>query len=312
MVALVQSYSDREPGQILVYRSEGDRWQSVGRARQNVIPDQMGRMDFQRIQARDGRDLPVWLTFPPGQKLGQKPSQPLPTVVLVHGGPNVRGSTWGWSPYTQFLATRGYLVIEPEFRGSDGFGRAHLEAGFKEWGKAMQDDVADALVWAQKQGYASERACIAGASYGGYATLAGLIRHPELYRCGVAWVAVTDLMLLAQGSAWVETDISALSRKHVLTKRLGDPVTEEAMLRSRSPVENADKIKAPLMLVMGEADVRVPLAHGSRMRDAMAKAKKPLEYVTYKEEGHSFLLTETYLDFAQRMERFLAEHLAPR
>ena len=309
MVASVVSRSDREPGQVLVYRAKSDQWQSVGRFRPNVDPAQMGRMDFQRIQARDGQDLPVWLTFPPGHKLGQKPAKPLPTVVLVHGGPNVRGSSWGWSPYVQFLATRGYLVIEPEFRGSDGFGRAHLESGFKQWGQAMQDDVADALIWAQKQGFASEKACIAGASSGGYATFAGLIRHPELYRCGVAWVAVTDLMLLAKGSAWVETDVGPLTRKEVLPKRLGDPVKDEAMLLANSPVEHADKIKAPVLLAMGEADVRVPIAHGNRMRDAMKKAGKPMEYVTYPAEGHSFLLTATYLDFAGRMERFLAEHL---
>ncbi len=147
------------------------------------------------------------------------------------------------------------------------------------------------------------------ASLGGYANFAGLIRHPELYRCGVAWVAVTDLMLLAKGSAWVATDVGPLSRKEVLSKRLGDPLKDEAMLLAHSPVEHADKIKAPVLLAMGEADVRVPIAHGNRMRDAMKKAGKPLEYVTYPAEGHSFLLTATYLDFAGRMERFLAEHL---
>ncbi len=309
MVALVNSYSDREPGQILIHRAKGDQWQSVSRVRNGIVEAQMARMDFQRIKARDGHDMPVWMTLPAGQKIGQKPEKPLPTVVLVHGGPNARGSYWGWSPYAQFLASRGYLVIEPEFRGSDGFGRAHLEAGFRQWGQAMQDDVADALLWAQKQGYASDKACIAGASYGGYATFAGLIRHPELYRCGVAWVAVTDLMLLTSGSAWVDTDVDRLTRKDIIPQRIGDPVKDEAMLRAHSPVEHADKIKAPVLMAMGVADVRVPIAHGTRMRDAMNKAGKELEYVAYPDEGHSFLRTETFLDFAGRMERFLAKHL---
>lgn len=309
MVALVVSYSDREPGEYLVYRAKGEQWQRVGRARPDIKAEQMGRMDFQRIKARDGLDLPIWLTYPAGIKPGEKPAKPLPTVVLVHGGPNARGAYWNWAPHAQFLASRGYLVIEPEFRGSEGFGRRHLEAGFKQWGEGMQDDIADSLLWAQKQGIASDKACIAGASYGGYATFAGLMRFPGLYRCGVAWVAVTDLMLLAEGSSWVDTDVGVLTRTEVLSKRLGDPVADAAMLRATSPVENADKIKAPVLLAMGMADLRVPIAHGNRMRDAMAKAGNPLEYVTYKDEGHSFLMTETHLDWAGRMERFLAKHL---
>ncbi len=312
MVALVASSSDREPGEYLIYRAKGDQWQRVGRARPDIKPEQMGRMDFQRIKLRDGLEMPVWLTYPAGHKPGVKPAKPLPTVVLVHGGPNVRGTFWGWSSYagyTQFLASRGYLVIEPEFRGSDGFGRRYLEAGYKQWGEGMQDDIAESLRWAQQQGIASDKACIAGASYGGYATFAGLMRHPDLYRCGVAWVAVTDLMLLAQGSSWVDTDISVLGRTEILSKRLGDPVADAAMLRATSPVENADKIKAPVLLSMGMADRRVPIAHGNRMRDAMAKAGNPLEYVTYSEEGHSYLKTENKVDWAERMERFLAKHL---
>jgi dipeptidyl aminopeptidase/acylaminoacyl peptidase len=312
MVALVSSSSDREPGEYLIYRAKGDQWQRVGRARPEIKPEQMGRMDFQRIKARDGLDLPIWLTYPAGVKPGVTPAKPLPTVVLVHGGPNARGAVWGWNSYagyTQFLASRGYLVIEPEFRGSEGFGKRHLEAGYKQWGEGMQDDIADALLWAQKQGIASDKACIAGASYGGYATFAGLMRHPGLYRCGVAWVAVTDLMLLAQGSAWVDTDIGVLSRTEILSKRLGDPVADAAMLRATSPVENADKIKAPVLLSMGMADRRVPIAHGNRMRDAMQKVGNPMEYVTYQDEGHSYLMTDTLLDWAGRMERFLAKHL---
>ncbi|MFT7722163.1 MAG: prolyl oligopeptidase family serine peptidase [Roseateles sp.] len=309
MVALVQSYSDREPGQVLVYRAKDDAWQSVGRVMLGIDPARMPRVDLQRIKARDGLELPVWITLPPGLKPNAKPEKPLLTVVLVHGGPNVRGRVWGWSPYAAFIASRGYLVIEPEFRGSDGFGRKFMEAGFKQWGQAMQDDVADTLLWAQKSGLASDRACIAGASYGGYATFAGLMRHPELYRCGVAWVAVTDLMLLAQGSSWVETDVNALSRQHVLSARLGDPEKDAAMLRANSPVEQAARIKAPVLLGMGGADLRVPLQHGERMRDALAKVGNAPEWVVYSDEGHSWLRPESRIDFANRMERFLAKHL---
>src|SRR5262249_33506883 len=158
----------------------------------------------------------VWLTLPPGLPAGQ----PAPAVVLVHGGPWVRGGHWHWDPMAQFLASRGYLVIAPDFRGSTGYGHEHFRAGWKQWGLAMQDDVAAALLWAQKQGLADRRACIAGASYGGYATLMGLARHPELYRCGIAWVGVTDLMLLARGETWVVDDIGRWGRQYALPQML--------------------------------------------------------------------------------------------
>ncbi|WP_058936905.1 alpha/beta hydrolase family protein [Roseateles depolymerans] len=313
MVALVRSFSDRDPGQVVVYRAKEDAWQSVGPVVRGIDPAQMPRVDFQYYKARDGMEIPVWVTLPPGVKPGTKPAKPLPTVVYVHGGPNARGRPWGWAwspfPYPEFMASRGYVVLEPEFRGSDGFGQTFLEAGFKQWGQAMQNDLTDVLQWAQKQGLSSDKACIAGASYGGYATLAGLMVTPDQYRCGIAWVAVSDLMLLAQGSSWIETDVSALSRKAVLSKRLGDPVQDEAMLRQFSPVLHADKMKAPLLLAMGAADVRVPLAHGERMRDALVKAGNPPEWVVYPGEGHTWLLPESHIDFAKRMERFLAKHL---
>lgn len=313
MVALVHAFNDRDPGQVLVYRAGADKWQQVGRINPDIAPERMPRVDFQRFKARDGLEIPVWVTLPPGLKPGTTPTKPLPTVVLVHGGPNVRGRSWGWAwspfPYAEFIASRGYLVLEPEFRGSDGFGKQFLEAGFKQWGQAMQDDVADTLLWAQKAGLASDKACIAGASYGGYATFAGLMRHPELYQCGVAWVAVTDLMLLAKGSSWVDTDVNPLTRKAVLSERLGDPVKDEAMLRKYSPVEQAERIKAPVLLAMGEADLRVPLAHGQRMREALSRAGNPPEWVTYPGEGHTWLLPASHIDFAQRMEKFLERHL---
>ena len=166
MVAVVRSHSDRDPGRMVLYEAAGGRWQALATVLDGIDPSRMATVDFQRIKARDGRDLPVWLTLPPGGK-------PAPAVVLVHGGPWVRGGYWQWDPMAQFLASRGYLVINPEFRGSTGYGEAHFQAGFRQWGQAMQDDVADALLWARARGLADHRACIAGASYGGYAALIG-------------------------------------------------------------------------------------------------------------------------------------------
>jgi dipeptidyl aminopeptidase/acylaminoacyl peptidase len=304
-VALVDSFSDRDPGTLWLYRAATGRWQVVAQRQPGLKPETMATVEFQRIRARDGRDLPVWLTLPSGTP----PGTPRPAVVMVHGGPWLRGGFWRWQPMTQFLASRGYLVISPEFRGSRGYGMAHHMAGFKQWGRAMQDDVADALLWAQQQKLADGRACIAGASYGGYATLMGLARHPELYRCGVAWVALTDMFLLLEGSFWVNDDTSSGSRRYSLPEMIGDAVADAGMLRSVSPVLLAAQMRAPLLLAFGDADRRVPLAHGERMRQALRDAGRDPEWQVYRGEGHSGWKTENQVDFARRFEAFLARHL---
>lgn len=309
MVALVLSFSDRDPGRLWVYNAQpapGEKpWRAVGRVREDVKPSEMAALDFHRIQARDGRDLPVWITR------STAAAGPLPAVVLVHGGPWVRGNVWGWHGQVQFLASRGYVVIEPEFRGSTGYGHAHYRAGFRQWGQAMQDDVADALLWAQKQGLASDKACIAGASYGGYSTLMGLVKHPELYRCGVSWLAVTDLELLLKGSWWVDDDTSSESRRHRLPETIGDLDKDADMIAAHSPVRQAARIRAPVMLAFGEDDRRVPLAHGKRMRDALREAGNEPVWLTYPGEGHGFGSLKNRVDFAERMAAFLARHLQP-
>ena len=305
MVALVHHFSDRHPGQLWLYSAASKQWRGVARVMAGIDPALMASVDFQRITARDGRDLPLWLTLP----AGRRPGSPGPAVVLVHGGPWVRGGHWRWSAMEQFLASRGYLVISPEFRGSQGYGQAHFEAGWKQWGRAMQDDVADAVLWAQAQGLADQRVCIAGASYGGYATLMGLVRHPEAYRCGVAWVAVTDPLLYLEGSWWIRDDISDSGRRYSLPQMVGDAKADAEMLASVSPLAQAEHIRAPLLLAFGEADQRVPLAHGKRLREALQKAGREPQWVTYPDEGHSWRLPQTRADFARRMEKFLAEQL---
>ncbi len=309
VVALVRSSSDRDPGRLYLYQAQppaGEKpWTSIGPVRDGVKPEQMAAQDLHRIKARDGRELPVWVTKDPAAK------GPLPAVVLVHGGPWVRGSYWGWHADAQFLASRGYAVIEPEMRGSTGYGEAHFRAGFKQFGLAMQDDVADALKWAQAQGIASDKACIAGASYGGYSTLMGLIKDPGLYRCGVAWVALSDLDLYLSGSWWISDDISKAGRQYTLPEMVGDPVKDAELIAANSPVKQAARIKAPLLLAFGEADLRVPLAHGERLRKAMREAGNDPVWVTYPGEGHGFSVLKNRVDFAERMEKFLARYLGP-
>jgi dienelactone hydrolase len=303
---LVISYTERDPAEYLLYRPASDKWERIGRRMPDVDPMRMAGVELHRTKARDGRDLPVWITrrVEPGAAAGPKPA-----VVLVHGGPWVRGSQWRWDAEAQFLASRGYVVIEPEFRGSTGYGDAHYRAGWKQWGRAMQDDVTDALRFAVKSGWVDEkRVCIAGASYGGYATLMGLARDPELYRCGVAWTAVSDPKLMFS-IHW--SDISDDSKAHTMPQLMGDPEKDAAMLAANSPLVQAARIKAPVFLAYGGRDRRVPIEHGERMRDALTRSGNPPEWRVYDDEGHGWARPETQLDFWRRVEGFLAKHLAP-
>jgi len=232
-------------------------------------------------------------------------------IVLVHGGPYVRGAEWEWDPEVQFLASRGYAVLQPEFRGSTGFGSRHFTAGFKQWGLAMQEDIADGARWAIAQGYADpKRICIAGASYGGYATLMGLAKNPELFKCGFEWIGVTDLNLLFELS-WL-SDMSEESQKYSMPVLVGDPVKDAKQLKETSPINIADQIKQPLLMAYGGSDRRVPIKHGESFRDAVTKTNKQVEWIQYVDEGHGWHLVKNRVDFWSRVEKFLEKNLAPQ
>ena len=311
MVAVVYAYNDRDPGQYWYHEAATGAWKKIGDARPGIEAQRMATTDFERIKARDGLELPLWITRPApaaaGTTAGGKPP-PAPAVLLVHGGPWARGRQWNWNADAQFLASRGYVVLEPEFRGSTGYGRALYRAGFRQWGQAMQDDLIDALDWAVKQGIVDpQRVCIAGASYGGYATLMGLVRHGERFRCGVAWVGVTDPRLMFQWRH--DYDVGTEGREHSYPELIGDPVKDAAMLDANTPVLHAARIDKPLMLAYGGGDRRVPVVHGERMKKALEAAGRPPEWVLYADEGHGWTKLETRLDFAARLELFLARHL---
>jgi dipeptidyl aminopeptidase/acylaminoacyl peptidase len=302
---LVFSYADTDPGMYVLYRPGDDKWQLIGRLRPEIEPSRMAELELFRTKARDGRDLPVWLTRPP-QPAGAA-TKPAPTVVLVHGGPHVRGTQWEWDAEAQFLASRGYLVIEPEFRGSTGYGERHFKAGFKQWGLAMQDDITDALRFAVGKGWAdADRVCIMGASYGGYASLMGLVKDPDQYRCGIAHIAVADPRFMFDFS-W--SDISPQAKAYSLPVTLGDRKADDAKLAATSPLEQAARIKAPVLLVHGGIDRRVPIQNGERMRDALQKNGKVYEWLVYPDEGHGFRYDNNRFDYYRRIEAFLAKHL---
>jgi dipeptidyl aminopeptidase/acylaminoacyl peptidase len=305
---LVESYSDQMPPSFRLYDTKAGTLDKVADSYPNIDGARMGRQDWVRYKARDGLEIPALLTYPAGQV-----RKNLPLVVLVHGGPWLRGATWGWRPATQFLASRGYAVLEPAFRGSTGLGARHLMAGFKQWGLAMQNDIADGARWAIAQGIAdAKRICIAGASYGGYATLMGLVNDPDLYRCGVEWAGVTDISLMYTGTWYGDSDLPNGYRTHGMPVMIGDPVKDAAQLKATSPLEQAARIHQPLLLAYGGADRRVPLFHGTRFRDAVRRTNPNVEWIEYPEEGHGWALPKNRIDFWSRVERFLDRQIGAR
>jgi dipeptidyl aminopeptidase/acylaminoacyl peptidase len=302
---LVQSYSDVQPAVTFMFNTDTGVLNKVGSSHPAIDPARMARQELVRYKARDGLEIPAWLTLPHGSD-----RKNLPLVVLVHGGPYVRGGQWGWHPDSQFLASRGYAVLEPEYRGSTGFGTGHFQAGWKQWGLKMQDDIADGAKWAIAEGIVNpKRICIAGASYGGYATLMGLLNDPDLYQCGIDWVGVTDIKLLHSGHWSFTSDLSDNYRQYGFPELVGDPVKDAAQLDATSPLVQAARIHRPLLLAYGGADRRVPLYHGKKFYDAVKPTNADVEWVEYPNEGHGWALPQTRIDFWSRVEKFLDRNI---
>jgi dipeptidyl aminopeptidase/acylaminoacyl peptidase len=301
---LVVAYSDLFPTRTMLYNSETKKLTVIGGSHPNIKAQQMAQQTLVHYKARDGLDIPAWLTVPQGA------GKNLPLVVLVHGGPYVRGSSWGWDAQVQFLASRGYVVLEPEYRGSTGFGVKHFRAGWRQWGLKMQDDIADGTRWAIAQGTADpKRICIAGASYGGYATLMGLINDPDLYKCGVDWVGVTDINLLYDGHWNFTSDLPDGWKQYGMPSLIGDQVKDAEQLKATSPLLQAARITQPLLLAYGGADMRVPLPHGTKFYNAVKQTNPNVEWIEYEEEGHGWALPKNRIDFWGRVEKFLDKNI---
>jgi acetyl esterase/lipase len=301
---IVSSSSSTQPDQWFVLDAKSGKITArLGNALPEVSARALAPTRLVQFKARDGMNIPAWLTLPREMPAGGPP----PLVVLVHGGPWVRGSTGDWDSEVQFLASRGYAVLQPEFRGSAGFGRKHFAAGVKQWGLSMQADLEDAARWAAEQGHAdAKRVCIAGASYGGYAALMGVATQADTFRCAVSWVGPTDLpYMFVKGVG----DQSEVGRRFGLPRLLGDPKTDAEQLRRTSPVNLASQIKRPVLLAYGKHDWRVPLEHGERMRDALERAGNPAQWIMYMDEGHGWSKAANRIDFWTKVERFLDVNL---
>jgi dipeptidyl aminopeptidase/acylaminoacyl peptidase len=271
----------------------------------------LARMQPVIIPSRDGLNLVSYYTLPVGSDSNNdgRPDKPLPMILFVHGGPWARDG-WEFDPYHQWLANRGYAVLSVNFRGSTGLGKAFTNAGNKEWGVAMHNDLLDAVDWAVKAGIADPKAiAIMGGSYGGYATLAGLTFTPDVFACGVDIVGPSNLITLLETIPpyWAPM-------LEMLTSRVGDHRTEEgrAFLKSRSPLTFADRIRKPLLIGQGANDPRVKQAESDQIVQAMQAKNIPVTYVLYPDEGHGFARPENNLSFSAVAEAFLAGVLEGR
>lgn len=303
--ALVFVRGDRNPGEFFLFDLETMQARFISAAMPDLPRDTLVPMEPIRVTARDGVELHGFLTRPAGQK------ENLPLIVEVHGGPFGVADTWGFRRDAQFFAQHGYATLQINFRGSGNRGDDFVRMGRREWGGKMQDDVTDATRWAIEQGIADpDRICIQGGSYGGYSTLMGVIREPELYQCGVAIVGVFDLPWFRRGDGndWSRQRDrrSREQREQWFSVHVGD---DESFLRRNSPVHNVDQIQAELFIVHGGADVRVVVGHANRLREALDRIGKSYEWMLKEEEGHGFYSVDNRVELADQMLDFFNRHI---
>jgi dipeptidyl aminopeptidase/acylaminoacyl peptidase len=264
--------------------------------------EDMAEMKPIKYIARDGKVINGYLTLPKGI-----PAKNLPVVINPHGGPWARDE-WGFNPEVQFLANRGYAVLQMNFRGSVGYGRAFWEASFKQWGLTMQNDITDGVNWLIEQGIADPKhVAIYGASYGGYATLAGITLTPDLYACAVDYVGVSNLFTFM-------STIPPYWKPYLdmMYEMVGDPEKDKALMTAASPVFHVDKIKCPLFIAQGANDPRVAKAESDQMVEALKKRGIDVPYMVKDNEGHGFGNEENRMDFYREMERFFGKYLNGR
>ena len=302
---------DNSPVRYYLYDRAERAAQFLFSNRKDLEDKPLANMQSVIIKSRDGLDLVSYLTLPAGSDSNGtgRPAKPLPMVLFVHGGPWGRDD-WGFDPYHQWLANRGYAVLSVNFRASTGFGKAFTNAGNMEWGAAMHNDLLDAVEWAVDEGIADRNSiAIMGGSYGGYATLAGLTFTPDVFACGVDIVGPSNIITLLETIPPYWTPMLEM-----LTSRMGDHRTEEGreFLKSRSPLTYADRIRKPLLIGQGANDPRVKQAESDQIVQAMQAKNIPVTYVLYPDEGHGFARPENNMSFSAVAEAFLAGILEGR
>ncbi len=299
---LVRTISDRSLGASYFYDAAKKEISKIADRAPWLDENEMCEMKPIVYKAKDGLTIHGYLTLPKGIE-----SKNLPVVINPHGGPWARDE-WGWNAEVQFLANRGYAVLQMNFRGSTGYGRKFWEASFKQWGLSMQQDITDGVEFLVKEGIADpKRVAIYGASYGGYATLAGITSTPELYACAVDYVGVSNLFTFMQTIPpyWKPF-------LNMMYEMVGDPKKDSTLMHDASPVYFVDKIKCPLFIAQGANDPRVNKAESDQVVEALKKRGVQVEYMVKDDEGHGFGNEENQFDFYGAMEKFLAKHLGGR
>lgn len=301
---MISVYSDTEPGERYLFNRDTKQLTFQYRAFEKLPREALADMRAVRYKSSDGLEIPAFLTLPKGVA-----AKNLPALVVPHGGPWHRDS-WGYQPHVQFLVNRGYAVLSPNFRGSTGYGKKFLNAGNKEWGQKMQDDVTYGVRYLVAEGIADPtRVGILGGSYGGYATLAGVAFTPDLYAAAVSIVGPSNLITLLESLPpyWE-------AGRKIFHARMGDPTTPEgkAQLVRQSPLNSADKIKTPLLVIQGQNDPRVKKAESDQIVIALRDRGFPVEYLNAPDEGHGFARPVNNMAVWAASEKFLAKHIGGR
>jgi dipeptidyl aminopeptidase/acylaminoacyl peptidase len=295
---IVLSTSGSDPGTYYLYERATRSLSQLSGAYEALEGKALAPIEAVGYPARDGLQIPAYLTRPLGR--GEKG---LPLVVMPHGGPFMRDKG-EYDPWVQFLANRGYVVLQPNFRGSTGYGRAYVDAASGEFGRKMQDDVDDGVAWLVRRGLVDpKRICIMGASYGGYAAMWAAARNSDIYRCAISFAGISDIrpMLRYDPAGWVPRRYYRDWRDRIR----GDSAIN---LESVSPLAHAGNIRIPMLIAHGEDDKRVPPSQSRRLHEALERAGRAHEYVIYPEEGHGLSKTEHAVDFLKRLDSFLATH----
>jgi dipeptidyl aminopeptidase/acylaminoacyl peptidase len=295
----------REPPGYYIYLTEQRTIDAIGVERDALVNALRPRATVINYKARDGKDLTGYLTAP----AGASPQDKLPLVLMPHGGPETR-DTMTFDPWVQYLVARGYAVFQPNFRGSEGYGKAFAESGYGQWGRKMQDDLTDGVKALIEQGVAdAARVCIVGASYGGYAALAGAALTPDLYKCAVSIAGISDL---DDFIGWRKRNWGADSEGYTYwLKAIGDPDKDEQRLREVSPLTQAAKIRIPILLIHGTDDFIVPIAQSKAMKHALDKTGRKTELITLENEGHSYWAARSEKLAMTAIDNFLWQNLGP-